>query len=60
MQGDYSLTTIVTVTHGASSINSSFNATVEISEPALISLTTLSGLLFIAGFSAQRRQRRRR
>ena len=60
MQGDYSLTTIVTVTHGASSINSSFNATVEISEPTLISLTTLSGLLFIAGFSAQRRQRRRR
>ena len=60
MQRDYSLTTIVTVTHGASSINSSFNATVEISEPTLISLTTLSGLLFIAGFSAQRRQRRRR
>ena len=57
IQRDYSLTTIVT---GASSINSSFNATVEISEPALISLTTLSGLLFIAGFSAQRRQRRRR
>jgi hypothetical protein len=59
MQGTYSLTTIVTVTHGASLVNSSFNATVEISEPALISLTTLSGLLFIAGFSAQRRQRRR-
>ena len=59
LQGDYSLTTIVTVTHGASSVNSSFNATVEISEPALISLTTLSGLLFIAGISARRRQRRR-
>ncbi|MFT7570834.1 MAG: hypothetical protein ACI9JL_001866 [Paracoccaceae bacterium] len=60
LQGDYSLTTVVTVTHGGSSsiVNSSFNATVEISEPALISLTTLSGLLFIAGFGARRRQRR--
>jgi hypothetical protein len=59
LQGLYSLTTIVTVTHGANLVNSSFNATVEISEPALISLTTLSGLLFIAGFGARRRQRRR-
>lgn len=59
LQGTYSLTTIVTVTHGASLVNSSFNATVEISEPALISLTTLSGLMFIAGISARRRQRRR-
>lgn len=59
LQGTYSLTTIVTVTHGASLVNSSFNATVEISEPALISLTTLSGLMFIAGYGARRRQRRR-
>jgi hypothetical protein len=59
LQGLYSLTTIVTVTHGANLVNSSFNATVEISEPALISMTTLSGLLFIAGFGANRRQRRR-
>lgn len=59
LQGTYSLTTIVSVTHGASLVNSSFNATVEISEPALISLTTLSGLMFIAGYGARRRQRRR-
>lgn len=68
LQGNYSLTTIVTVEHGPSPItevgslglvNSSFNATVAISEPALISLTTLSGLLFIAGYGARRRQRRR-
>lgn len=59
LQGTYSLTTIVTVTHGANLVNSSFNATVEISEPALISLASLSGLLFIAGYGARRRQRRR-
>ena len=69
LQGSYSLTTVITVDHGPSPVveggelalvNSSFNATVEISEPALISLTTLSGLLFIAGFANNRRQRRQR
>ena len=60
LNGDYSLTTVMTISHGnGTRINSSFNATVEISEPALISLTTLSGLMFIAGLSARRRQRRR-
>ena len=59
LQGLYSLTTVVTVTHGANLVNSSFNATVVISEPAQISMTTLSGVLFIAGFGAHRRQRRR-
>lgn len=69
LQGSYSLTTVITVDHGPSPsteggglglVNSSFNATVEISEPALVSLTTLSGLLFIAGFANSRRQRRMR
>ena len=60
LNGDYSLTTVMTINHGnGTRINSSFNATVEIPEPALISLTTLSGLMFIAGLSARRRQRRR-
>lgn len=69
LQGDYSLTTVITVDHGPSPtveggelalVNSSFNATVEISEPALISLTTLSGLMFIVGFANRQRQRRMR
>jgi hypothetical protein len=68
LNGSYSLTTIITVEHGPSPlveggglglVNSSFNATVEISEPALISLTTLSGLMFIVGFANRRRQQRR-
>jgi len=60
LQGDYSLTTVMTITHGnGTNVNTSFNATVEISEPALISLVSLSGLLFIAGYGARRRQRRR-
>ena len=58
LAGTYSLTAVVTITHDAAVTNSSFNATIEISEPVLIPLTTLSGLLFIAGFAARRRQRR--
>lgn len=67
LQGDYSLTTVITVDHGPSPVveggglgvvNSSFNATVEISEPALISLISLSGLMFIGGYANRRRQRR--
>ena len=59
LSGTYSLTSVVTITHSASVTNSSFNATVEIPEPGLISMISLSGLLFVAGFGAQRRQRKR-
>ncbi len=59
LSGTYSLTSVVTITHGANVTNSSFNATIEIPEPGLISMITLSGLLFVAGFGAQRRQRKR-
>jgi hypothetical protein len=49
---------VITITHGASVVNSSFNATVEIAEPGLISMITLSGLLFAAGIGTRRRQKR--
>jgi len=59
LAGEYSLTAVITITHGASIVNSSFNATVEIAEPGLISMISLSGLLFAAGISTRRRQNRR-
>jgi hypothetical protein len=58
LSGSYSLTSIVTITHSATITNSSFNATVEIAEPGLISMISLSGLLFAAGISARRRQKK--
>jgi hypothetical protein len=59
LAGTYALTSVVTITHSASVTNSSFNATVEIAEPGLISMISLSGLLFAAGISARRRQKKR-
>jgi hypothetical protein len=63
LAGTYSLTSVVTITHSVSVTNSSFNATVEIGEPGLISMISmisLSGLLFAAGISARRRQKNAR
>lgn len=59
LAGTYSLTSVVTITHSASVTNSSFNATVEIAEPGLISMISLSGFLFAAAAAARRRRNRR-
>jgi hypothetical protein len=48
----------VTVTHGAQFSNSSFNATLEISEPALAPPIVIGMLILSANMALRRRKRR--
>jgi hypothetical protein len=58
LSGSFSLTTVVTVTHGAQFSNSSFNATLEISEPALAPPIVIGMLILSANMALRRRKYR--
>jgi hypothetical protein len=58
ISGTFSLTTVVTITHGASFENSSFNATLEVAEPYIAPPIVLGMMLLTANLVARRRRRR--
>ncbi len=58
ISGSFSLTTVVTITHGAQFSNSSFNAILEISEPALAPPIVIGILVLSANMALRRRKRR--
>jgi len=57
LSGSYSLTTVVTITHSAQFSNSSFNAILEISEPAFAPPIVIGVLVLSANMASRRRKR---
>lgn len=56
LTGAYSLTTVITITHASGGLNSSFNAAIEISEPAL-SPALLIGAMAVMATMMRRRSK---